>query len=219
MFRRKDLQNSQFFDTSVRLNKKAMAQAKDVILRQQIAAEHDKGATYSSLAQGYGMSYNTVRTICMRYKAMGEVGLVPRYSNCGRSVVAGAERSFRLVRLLKHVHPTWGIGYILVRIGLNYPHLALQSERHYQRRLSEGKSSLPQPQLPAAAPTERSRLAHDTWQIDAKERIGAADGQEYCFLNITDEKTAALLKAKAFSPGADLPGDLEGDTRLADRAV
>jgi len=183
-----------------------MAQAKDLLLRQQIASEHDKGATYSGLAQRYGMSYNTIRTICTRYKEFGVEGLVARYFNCGRSVVDGAERSFRLVRLIKHFHPAWGIGYILVRIRLAYPHLVLQSERHYQRRLSEDKSILPKPQLPSAGPAERSRLAHDTWQIDAKERIGMADGQERCFLNITDEKTAALLKAKGFSPGADLPG-------------
>lgn len=183
-----------------------MSQAKDVLLRQRILADHQKGATYSSLARHYAMSYNTVRTICRRYKELGEAGLVPRYSNCGRAVVAGAARSFRLVRLLKHLHPTWGIGYILVRIGLDYPHLVLQSERHYQRRLSEGKSSLPKPQLPSPTPIDRSRLAHDTWQIDAKERIGMADGQQRCFLNITDEKTAALLKTKGFPPGADLSG-------------
>lgn len=184
-----------------------MAQAKDVLLRQKIATEHQNGASYNRLAQRYGVSYNTVRTICIRYKELGEAGLVPRYSNCGRPVVDGAERSFRLVRLLKHLHTTWGIGYILVRIQLDYPHLALQSERHYQRRLADGKSTLPKPQLPSSAPADRSRLAHDTWQIDAKERIGMADGQERCFLNITDEKTAAILKAKGFSPRTDLSSD------------
>jgi len=186
-----------------------MAQAKDVLLRQKIVADYQKGSSYISLSHRYGMSYNTVRTICIRYNELGEAGLISRYSNCGRLQVAGAERSFRLVRLLKHLHPTWGIGYILVRIQLAYPYLVLQSERHYQRRLSDGKSALPKPQLPSPAPIDRSRLAHDTWQIDAKERIEMADGQERCFLNITDEKTAALLKTMGFPPGADLPGVLE----------
>ena len=63
-------------------------------------------------------------------------GLIPRYYNCGRHVISGAERSFRLVRLLKHLHPTWGVAYILVRVRRGYPGLALQSERQYQRRLA-----------------------------------------------------------------------------------
>ena len=180
-----------------------MAQAKDLMVRQQIASDHKLGASYSSLARQYGMNYNTVRTICVRYEELGEVGLVPRYSNCARPVVEGAERSFRLIRLLKHLHPTWGVGYILVRIRRDYPGLLLQSERHYQRRLGKRSGALPKPQLPSAKSSEHSYLPHDTWQIDAKERIGTTEGQEWCFLNITDEKTAALLKVKGFPPGAD----------------
>jgi hypothetical protein len=183
-----------------------MAQAKEVLLRQQIASDHNLGESYSSLAKRYALSYNTVHTICKRHKEFGEPGLIPRYSNCGRHVISGAERSFRLVRLLKHLHPTWGVAYILVRVRRGYPGLALQSERHYQRRLANGAKALPRPQLPPPAPTERARLPHDTWQIDAKERIGMADGQERCFLNITDEKTAAVIKAKGFPPRAYLSG-------------
>lgn len=182
-----------------------MAQAKEVLLRQQIASDHNLGESYSSLAKRYALSYNTVRTICKRHKEFGEPGLIPRYSNCGRHVISGAERSFRLVRLLKHLHPTWGVAYILVRVRRGYPGLALQSERHYQRRLTTEGGVFPKPQLPPPPVVERSRLPHDTWQIDAKERIGAVDGTERCFLNITDEKTAGLLKAKVFPPGADMP--------------
>lgn len=183
-----------------------MAQAKDMTLRHKIVAGHQQGDSYMSLSKRYGINYMTVRSICLRYMELGEAGLVPRYANCGRPVVDGAEQVFRLVRLLRHLHPTWGVGYILVRLRAAYPHLRLQSERHYQRRLAKGSKGLGKPQLPPPALTERSRLPHDTWQIDAKERIGMSDGQERCFLNITDEKTAAVLKAKAFPPRADLPG-------------
>ena len=186
-----------------------MGQAKDVMLRQQVCSDHKRGDSYSSIAGRYGLSYNTVRTLCLRYAELGEVGLVPRYANCGRQVAEQAERSFRFVRLLKHLHPTWGVGYLLVRIRQDYPDLVLQSERHYQRRLTTGSNILPKPQLPDSPLVERSRLPHDTWQIDAKERIGMADGKERCFLNITDEKTASLLTAKGFSPGADLSSNFE----------
>ncbi len=183
-----------------------MAQFKDVKLRQQIAADHKLGESYTSLARRYSMSYNTVRSICMSYAAFGERGLIPRYSKCGRRTSDGAERSFRLVRMIKHLHPSWGVAYILVRIRQTYADLVLQSERHYQRRLENIGNKSPQSQLPLSPPIERSRLPHDTWQIDAKERIKMADGQERCFLNITDEKTASLLKAKGFPPGPNLSG-------------
>lgn len=182
-----------------------MAQAKELLLRQQIASNHKLGESYSSLAKRFGLSYNTVCVICKRYKEFGDAGLIPRYSNCGRPGMVGVERSFRLVRLLKHLHPKWGVAYILVRIRRDYPYVVLQSERHYQRRLSVGGGISLKSQLPPSPKVEHSRLPHDTWQIDAKERIEGADGKEWCFLNITDEKTASLLKAKGFPPGADMP--------------
>ena len=183
-----------------------MGQAKDLVLRQKIVTSHQQGDSYASLSRQYGINYNTVRTMCIRYTESGQTGLIPRYSNCGRPIAEGSDRSFRLVRLIKHLHPTWGVGYILVRIRQAYPELTLQSERQYQRRLSGGKKDLPKAQLPSSVPLDRSRLAHDTWQIDAKERIGMADGQERCFLNITDEKTAAMLQIKVFPPGTDFSG-------------
>lgn len=186
-----------------------MGQSKDISLRQKVVMDQKQGSSYIQIAERYGINYNTVRTICLRYKESGDMGLIPRYSNCGRPVVSGSERTFRLVRLLKYLHPSWGVGYILARLKLAYPDLVFQSERHYQRRLANGIKGLPKAQLPAPAPTDRSRLAHDTWQIDAKEYIHAADGQTYCFLNVTDEKTAALLKVKGFPPGADLSGSPE----------
>lgn len=183
-----------------------MGQAKDLQLRYKLVSEHQQGASYTSICERYGINYHTVRTICKRHQALGDAGLVPRYSNCGRLVVDGAERVFRLVRLLKHLHPSWGISYILTQLRLAYPQLVLQSVRHYQRRLAQRREALPAPQLPPRVVPERSRLPHDTWQIDAKERIDMADGQERCFLNITDEKTGAVLKAEGFPPRANLSG-------------
>lgn len=179
-----------------------MAQAKEISVRQKIALAHQQGCSYSSLARDYGMSYNTIRSICIRYQASGESGLIPHYSNCGRLISVNSERSFRLVRFIKHMHPDWGIAYILVRLKMDYPDLQFQSERHYQRRIASRGTKMPAAQLPVVS-SERARLAHDSWQIDAKERIRLLDGKEYCFLNITDEKTAALLKTEAFPPGTD----------------
>ena len=179
-----------------------MGQAKDAVLRQKIVMDRAKGQSFTALSAQYGIGYNTVRSICHRYSAQGEIGLVPRTANCGRRTTPESERAFRLVRLISHKHPTWGIPYILTRIRIYFPGLVLQSERHYQRRIKRHRGPLPAPVLPKQAPVDRARVSHDTWQIDAKERLSFTDtpGQEGCFLNITDEKTTALLEAKSFPP-------------------
>ena len=114
------------------------------------------------------------------------------------------EKSFRLVRLLKHLHPSWGVPYIITRVKECYPALPLQSVRHYQRRLGLATGKVPQPTLPKVPPQSRPRQPHDEWEVDAKERIEFDGGkQKACFLNITDAKTNAQLKAEVFPPRQD----------------
>lgn len=181
-----------------------MGQSKEPALRMKVIEDRQQGLSYTTLKSKYGLSYNTVRSICKRYEQEGAAGLLARYGNCGRTVDALAERNFRLVRLVAHCHPSWGVPYILTRISRDYPQLCLQSERHYQRRLGRHKQTLPQARLPKRVVGDQARQPHDTWQIDAKERIDLLDKEAHqaCFLNVTDEKTGALLAAKAFPPRA-----------------
>jgi len=186
-----------------------MGQAKPVQLRLQIAQERQsEGISYVELNKRHGISYNTVRSICASYESKGEAGLVPDYSACGRPVAPGPEKGYRLVRLIKHLHPDWGVPYITTRIREGFPGLELLSDRQYQRRLKAGTLEVvvPPPKLPRQPPPERPRLANDEWQVDANERIGLADGSEGCYLNVTDTKSNAILKAKAFPPRAHLHG-------------
>lgn len=182
-----------------------MGQAKDAILRHKIVLDRSKGLSFTALCIEYGIGYNTVRNICHRYESEGKNGLLPKTANCGRRTSHAAEISFRLVRLVSYLHPSWGIPYILTRIALTFPDLVLQSERHYQRRIKRHKGAPPKSVLPKAESEERAIEPHDTWQIDAKERLNFTQtpDQQGCFLNITDEKTSALLGATTFPPGSD----------------
>jgi transposase len=180
-----------------------MAQTLNIGLRMKIVDCKAGGMKMTKIAQELGVNYNTVRTLCKRHQAEGTSGLVPKYANCGRPLRAEHEKAFRLVRLLKWLHPTWGVPYLVQRIELEFPDLPLQSIRHYQRRLSLGSQKVPSPILPEKIPVDRARQAHDTWEIDAKERLELADGQEACYLNITDEKTNAMLQAEVFPPQSD----------------
>lgn len=181
-----------------------MGQAKDVVLRHKIISERAGGLSFTAISAQFGVGYNTVRSICHRYELEGDIGLIPRTANCGRRTSAQSELSYRLVRLISYQHPSWGIPYILTQIALKFPDFILQSDRHYQRRIKRHIGWLPAPVLPKAESVERARESHDTWQIDAKERLNFTEtmDQQGCFLNITDEKTTALLEAKTFPPGS-----------------
>lgn len=178
-----------------------------------VKARQEEKLSYRDLASRFKVGYHTARNLCLSYEKQGEPALVPDYSNCGRRVNPAAEKAYRLVRLVRHFHPDWGVPYIVTKIALNYPELVLQSERHYQRRLKKDcpKIELPPPTVPRESLINDVRQAHDEWQIDAKEQIKLPSGEQVCYLNITDTKSHALLKAKAFPPQGDPAGFFAGD--------
>jgi transposase len=169
-------------------------------VRHAVIKAYEEDKNYSSLSRQFKLSYDTVRNLCKRYESSGAKGLLPKYASCGQKVEAQAEKHYRLVRLIKSLHPTWGVPYILHQLDKKYPDLVFQSERHYQRRLEKAGFYDKPVKLPPSKPHDRARTAHETWQIDAKERFSIATGEQYCYLNITDEATGSMLGAKAFPP-------------------
>lgn len=170
-----------------------------------VIARREEKLSYRALAERYQVHYHTVGQLCLSYEQTGERALLPNYEECGRRVGRDQEKAYRLVRLVRHFHPGWGVPYIVTRIRVAYPDLALQSERQYQRRLAKDCPAviLPPGRIPRQPIVNDVRQTHDEWQIDAKEQLQLASGQQYSYLNITDAKTNALLKAKSFPP----PGD------------
>jgi transposase len=178
-----------------------MGQSKSFELRLTVSQLRDSGQTYIKIAQDLGLSEKTVRTWCKRYVTSGISGLTElTKNNKGRPLKVEDARSYRFVRLLKHLHPMWGIPFILTKLREDYPELLLENARLYQRRLKVHYNLLPEPTLPPKPIIEKSRIAHDTWQIDAKERLVMLDGQVACYLTIVDEGTGTLLAAEPFPP-------------------
>ena len=182
-----------------------MGQAKTLDVRLRAVAMKQAGQTNSQIAESLQIGIGTVKNLWKRHQTGGEAGLPTSYHNCGGRVGGQDEAAFRLVRLVKHLHPTWGVPFILLKVSGKYPDLRLRSARQYQRRLFDGSGEVPRPTLPPAPVPEESRIAHDTWQIDAKERFSLQTGEEACYLTVADEGTGALLAARAFSPRPDLP--------------
>lgn len=170
-----------------------------------VQARQAQKLSYRALASRFKVHYHTVRHLCISYAKSGDAALVADYSACGRPISEEREKIYRLVRLIRHYHPGWGVPYILTRIAVAYPALELQSERTYQRRLKKDcpSSSLPAPRLPREPIVNDVRQAHDEWQIDAKEQLKLKGGRDYSYLNITDTATHALLRTKPFPPSGD----------------
>jgi len=180
-----------------------MGQAKTLDVRQQVVTMKQNGHTNSQIAEGLKIGIGTVKNIWKRYQILGQAGLPASYERCGQRVTGMDEVAFRLIRLVRYFHPTWGVPFIVLKVSEKYPDLKLRSIRQYQRRLFAGSGKLPRPVLPLITLGEQSRIAHDTWQIDAKERFFIQNGQEVCYLTIVDEGTGSLLGAQAFPPCAD----------------
>lgn len=180
-----------------------MGQAKTLDVRQRVVTMKKSKHTNASIAKSLQIGVGTVKNIWKRYQIKGEAGLPVCYDRCGRPVSSKGELAFRLVRLIRYLHPTWGVPLIVLKVAEKFPELQLRSIRQYQRRLSEGSGKLPRPILPPKPVVEQSRVAHDTWQIDAKERFFIQNGQEVCYLTIVDEASGALLGARAFPPCKD----------------
>lgn len=170
--------------------------------REHVIQLHGQGISMRQIASQTGMNYNTVQSIVKRYKSHGQAGFQLRYDQCGRKRTYESERSYRLVRLYKRYHPSWGVGYILMKIKEKYPDLPLCVSRVYERRLKVSHLlSMPRnPPMATVYRAERAILPHDVWQIDAKEQITTLDGQPACYLTITDEKTGGALEARVFPP-------------------
>ena len=180
-----------------------MGQAKPLDVRQKVVGLKESGKTHAYIAEALQISVGTVKNLWKRYQVGGESGLCAKYQGCGRRIGPKEETLFRFVRLVKHLHPTWGIPLIVLKISEKYPDLKLQSIRRYQGRLLAASGKLPRAILPPTPSEDKARIAHDTWQIDAKERFCIQNGEEVCYLTIVDEGTGSLLAARAFPPCPD----------------
>jgi Homeodomain-like domain len=193
-----------------------MGQAKSLAVRQQIIQLKESGQTHAQVSEALQIGIGTVQNIWKRYRKGGAAALCVSYERCGLRIEQVDEIAFRLVRLLKHLHPGWGVPLILLKVSEKYPSLRLRSIRQYQRRLFSSSGKLPASILPPQIQVDQSRIAHDSWQIDAKERFFMQNGVEACYLTVVDEGTGTLLAARAFPPRKDFTSPVGTDSVILD---
>ena len=186
-----------------------MAAALAPAIRRSILQGHLEGQSYSALARLFGVAYQTVRTLCLRYEAEGEAGLRPRYDRCGKRALRSEALFYRAACFLKRKHPQWGAPLFRLQLERRYrarfPVKRLPSVRTMQawfkaRGLQAPHSKPPRP------PKRWAEAVHQVWQVDAKEDQYTAQGQAVCWLTVTDEHSGALLAARVFPLSPDQPG-------------
>jgi len=151
----------------------------------------------SEISRQLGVSYTTISTWLKRYKETGKQGLVPNYSDCGKVPVYPQSIIDKAIAY-KMNHPDWGAGFILVKLETDIPNTPLPSERRLQQ-IFKSKNLQPIKSKPPRGKAKWAKKAFDRVQVDAKERLKTADGQDCCYLNFTDEATGSVLGAFVFS--------------------
>jgi len=183
-----------------------MAKSKPAALRALLISGRKGGQTLQELSTEHGVSYATVQSLCSRYAKLGDRGLVPLYSNCGkRRRDPRGDLVYRAVRCFKAWHPRWGAEKIRCELLRRRPGLAVPPARTLQQWFSDNGQSRKRAKQPRADP-QWGKAAHDVWQIDAKEEMQTLDGQKNCWLNIKDEHTGAVIEPGVFPLQENLRG-------------
>ncbi len=189
-----------------------MGKPVDFYIREKIISDCQNNISYSDISQKYSIRYNTVKSFHQRFLKDGIDGLKPNYKNCGRQIPDNNDIIFRAACWLKQLHPEWGAPFILIKLQERYPEKELPTARTLQRwfkikSLTKLTTKLPKP------PAEWAKNVHDTWQVDAKERIVLADASNGCWLTIVDEKSGATLATLVFPPQPNFTSSNKRDKR------
>jgi transposase len=172
-----------------------------VPIRQAIWALHQQGASAGELAGRFGLAARTVRGLIQRGRERGAEGLAPDPTHPNPPPHPAREAALRLRR----EHPTWGAGMIRVWLGRSGV-AGLPGTREIQRWFAAAGLN-PAPGGRRPRPARRPASApHETWQVDAAERMALADGSQASWLRVTDEATGAALLTAVFPPRALGPG-------------
>ena len=176
-----------------------MAPPLDYPIRLEVIRLRKAGYSLRKISSTLSISYQSVQTLCSRYSLNEESGLAPRYSSCGRPGPKQTDLCFRAARWLKYLHPKWGAPFIRALLVLRYPDHRIASIRTLQRWFRQ--AGLNEPRLarpPSVGRPPKASFVHQTWEIDAKERLVLSSGESACYLSIVDQYSGSLLSAHVF---------------------
>jgi hypothetical protein len=174
-----------------------LTEAEKVYLAERRAA----GATYPDIAHDLGCAVVTVRKHVRRHRD-------PQVSRARGRPARGILSTYptewveRAVAV-KRAHPHWGPANVQLELQrqLGLPAEALPSRARlsalFHARCPEAVQSHRHPSYPERA-VPHARLAHQRWQMDAKEKVVLAEQAIATVLNVRDPVTAVMIASHAF---------------------
>lgn len=180
-------------------------------IRRKLLQRAQDGESTASLAAAFGLPTRTVRHLRKRFRDRGPDGVTPDYHPPRSLPHAYPDQTRDAALVLRRQHPTWGSVLIWVALGQQKPRLDRPHPGTLRRWFHDAKLS---PTPPSRQPRPQSKRAtgpHQTWQIDAAERIPIADGTQVCWLRVVDEASGAVLGTTIFPPSLLESGRPPGD--------
>src|SRR5512135_213498 len=175
-------------------------------VRRKLLQRARQGESTASLAAAFGLAPRTVRHLRKRFLDRGPEGVSPDYRAPRGLPHAYPDQVREAALALRRQHPTWGAVLIRVALRARRPKIAWPSPSTLRRWFHDaGLGPAPPPQRPRPQ-SKRATAPHQTWQIDASERIPLAHGSQVCWLRVVDEATGAVLGTVIFPPSLLEPG-------------
>jgi len=160
-----------------------------------------QGHTPGQIAETLGLSCVSVRRLVRRFQGRGIDGIAADYS-LAHPVSALDSDLAKATLQLRREHPTWGAGLIRVHLLQETSLGPVPSVRTLQRWLLQADlAPAPAGRRPKTA-ISRATVPHETWQMDAKERIHIKSCAQVSWLRFVDECSGAPLLTAVFPPGA-----------------
>ena len=143
--------------------------------RRLILLRSGRGQTAAAIADALHLCPRTVRHLLQRARDPASPQGTAYRPGPGRPDDDHPLRAQALA--LRQQHPTWGAGYIRVRLATEADPATVPSERTLQRwfRRQRHPPAAGGRRSPSAA--DRAIAPHDIWQRDAAEQLRTADGQ------------------------------------------
>jgi hypothetical protein len=166
-------------------------------VRKAILRRIQQGQDAATIARALNLCPRTVRHMIRRLRNQPDT-IGPSYRpGPGRPPESQSLRDRAVA--LREEHPTWGAGYIRIRMGS--PDLeGVPSERTLQRWFRQERQPPSWPGRRPASETGRAIHPHQCWQMDAVEQLRLKSKQGVSWLRLADEHSGAFLSTTVFPP-------------------
>jgi hypothetical protein len=166
-------------------------------IREAIICRVRRNQDAATIARALHLCPRTVRHLIRRFQQQPDA-IEPSYRP-GPGRPKDSQSLHDRAVALREEHPTWGAGYIRVRMGAADLR-SVPSERTLQRWFRQERQP---PSSPGRRPTAeggRGTHPHQGWQMDAVEQLRLGSKQGVCWLRFVDEYSGAFLSTTVFPP-------------------